>query len=217
MADSPSGKWIVALTSFLTLSPALATAVHGWISKSRELQLARSDQEFKTRSWFLEKAVDAHRAPEERQQILRFIAGSPSDANLQAWASRELTLLNPVQLLHKKKWVAGIRNFMFSKMADDGRMRLNPSSRTYQDDLKAVESFEKKAKEAAEESAGIQSQLIEIGGVDPLEKGRMPYFVEDPYSPGNPAELEEIRKQFERASDHRQRARDGGTPARPRR
>jgi hypothetical protein len=211
MADSPSAKWIVALTSFLTLSPALATAVHGLISRSRELDLAKSDQEFKTRSWFLEKAVDAHRAPEERQQILRFIAGSPADMKLQAWASRELTLINPVQLLHRKRMVAGLRADLFSEMASERRRRLNSSSPTYKEEVKAVESFEKKVKEAVEEIESVHTQLIELGAINPLEKGMStPYFVEDPYSPGDPEALEEIRKQFEPASDRRQRSPDAG-------
>src|SRR6476661_7849131 len=81
------------LTALIAAVAPLTVAIHGWISKSKEVEvaernrardfeMAKQDQAFKTQTWFLQNAVDPQKTPELRQQVLRFIKGGSGDANL---------------------------------------------------------------------------------------------------------------------------------------
>jgi hypothetical protein len=110
----PSSKsLLVILTAIITAVPPLTVAVHGWIAKARDIELAERsrakdidmaerDYAFRTQSWFLQNAVDPQKTPELRQQVLRFIKNVPGDKNLVSWATEELSRVDEVIRLSRE-------------------------------------------------------------------------------------------------------------------
>lgn len=90
------------LTALIAVAAPVTAAVHGIfsqtteleiarVSKAKELELATRAQDFEMRMDFLDRAIDARRSPEDRQQVLRFLRAVSADAALKEWAEAELS------------------------------------------------------------------------------------------------------------------------------
>lgn len=116
MADAtPSSfRYGIVVAAIAAAAPVTA-AIHGAfaqhtelqiasVSKSKELELATREQDFKMRMEFLDRAIDATRTPEDRQQVLRFLRAVSADEALRQWAEAELaSVQQDVDTLHEAR------------------------------------------------------------------------------------------------------------------
>ncbi len=79
------------VTALIAAVPPATAAVYGYISKSRELEIAKQKQDYDIRMAFLDRAIDPDKPPESRHEVLRFLETVMTDDAMKAWAKSELT------------------------------------------------------------------------------------------------------------------------------
>jgi septal ring factor EnvC (AmiA/AmiB activator) len=93
--DDKQPPWLALALALAAVTAPLTTAIHGWLSTSRELALNTAKQEHEIRLAYLDRAIDPNRTPADRQTVLRFlVAATASSDPVRAWAERELGEVN---------------------------------------------------------------------------------------------------------------------------
>jgi len=90
-STSTTSSWkVTIIVAFIAAAGPGTAAVHGFYSKSQEIEIATREQDFQMRMAFLDRAIDPARSPRDREQVLRFLKAAIKDRALQEWAEAEL-------------------------------------------------------------------------------------------------------------------------------
>lgn len=85
--------WVVLVTAIIAAAAPSTAAVHGWLNKAKEIEIAQRDQNFRIRTGLIDRAVDQKLPANERERLFRFLAASDEDKALKAWARQELEVI----------------------------------------------------------------------------------------------------------------------------
>lgn len=98
LAPSPQTGWrgrlsLAGLSALIAASLPIATFVHGWIQKDKELALEREKQVENVRTAYLDRLKDG----DSRERVLRLIIATAEDPRMRVWAEEELKRVEAAQ------------------------------------------------------------------------------------------------------------------------
>lgn len=107
VAPAKPSAWIPLAITFLGAMVPVSTAIHGFLAKEKELELAVSKQTHDIRLAYLDRAIDPSKGLAYREQVLRFLAATTLESDpVKGWAKTELGAvavdLNKVEDLNKQ-------------------------------------------------------------------------------------------------------------------
>lgn len=155
MAEGSQAPYVAIALGLIAAAAPFTAAVHGWVSKARDLELAERDHVFKTQSWFLQNAVDPQKTPELRQQVLRFITTvQVADQTLVGWANGELKRVDEIVELRKQLALSQNSERALLDQLHEEQKRAAP-------DAKPRSALVEQVEKAKQESSRIEKKLVE--------------------------------------------------------